>query len=44
MDIIYWVIIAVVVIGVVWFLMSRKKGAPKGPSGPAGPPPETPAM
>jgi len=47
-----WIIIAVVVIGVVWYLMAgKKKGGPSAPKAPQGPstpppppPPETPAM
>jgi cbb3-type cytochrome oxidase subunit 3 len=46
MDTITWIILAVLVIGIVWYLTSKKKkgaGASEKPEGPAAPP-ETPAM
>lgn len=49
MTLLWIIIIAVVVIGVIWYAMSRKKGPglpmkpPQGPTTPT-PPPETPAM
>jgi hypothetical protein len=42
-----WIIIAVVVIGLIWYLMAGKKKGPtlpKKPEGPPAPPPETPGM
>lgn len=42
----FWIIVAIVVIGlVIWYLKGKKKGPalPKGPAAPP-PPPETPAM
>jgi|GEM_PF-7038354 len=48
MQIIYWIIAIVVVVGVVWYLISRKKGSGPGEmkrsEGPMQPPPTTPGI
>jgi len=43
----FWIIVAIVVIGVIWYAMAKKKkgeSLPRKPEGPTTPPPETPAM
>ena len=47
MNIIYWVIVIVVVVGLVaWYLISKKSGPGqmKKPEGPIQPPPTTPGL
>ncbi len=45
MDTLFWIIVAVVVVGIVWYLITKKKegtGTPQRPQEPTSP--ETPVM